>query len=143
MSATILYENSEPIIVEATPQGEDLWLDDPALKSAAGWEIKAEGICREDICIPLPKSREGAFIQGDGVERRFNLTAFARYLDQPVAVDIRHAIWSFGPSSQELRDQLLSLEAPDFSLPDMVNGRTYALSDFRGKKVLLLLWASW
>jgi peroxiredoxin len=37
---------------------------------------------------------------------------------------------------------LSSLAAPDFTLPDM-NGKLHSLSDFRGKKVLLLTWASW
>jgi len=37
---------------------------------------------------------------------------------------------------------LSSLKAPDFTLPDM-NGKARSLSDFRGKKVLLLTWASW
>ncbi len=32
--------------------------------------------------------------------------------------------------------------APDFALPDR-EGRTVRLSDFRGKRVLLLTWASW
>jgi cytochrome oxidase Cu insertion factor (SCO1/SenC/PrrC family) len=32
--------------------------------------------------------------------------------------------------------------APDFTLADM-EGKKYSLSDFRGKKVLLALWATW
>jgi cytochrome c-type biogenesis protein len=40
------------------------------------------------------------------------------------------------------RQGLSSFDAPDFTLPDM-NGNTHSLSDFRGKKVLLLTWASW
>jgi peroxiredoxin len=37
---------------------------------------------------------------------------------------------------------LRSLEAPDFTLPD-VDGNPVSLSNFRGKKVLLASWASW
>ena len=33
-------------------------------------------------------------------------------------------------------------QAPDFALPDR-QGNIVHLSDFRGKKVLLLAWASW
>jgi peroxiredoxin len=36
----------------------------------------------------------------------------------------------------------MTVEAPDFSLPNM-EGELIRLSDFRGKKVLLLTWASW
>jgi peroxiredoxin len=39
-------------------------------------------------------------------------------------------------------DALRSLEAPDFTLPDL-EGRRHSLSDQRGKKVLLVTWASW
>ncbi|TAK76433.1 MAG: redoxin domain-containing protein [Dehalococcoidia bacterium] len=34
------------------------------------------------------------------------------------------------------------LDAPDFELPDL-DGRMHRLSDRRGKKVVLALWASW
>ena len=33
-------------------------------------------------------------------------------------------------------------EAPDFTLPDAA-GRLHRLSEHRGKKVLLVTWASW
>ena len=32
--------------------------------------------------------------------------------------------------------------APNFTLPDL-NGKPHTLADFRGKKVLLVTWASW
>ena len=32
--------------------------------------------------------------------------------------------------------------APDFSLPDW-QGKQISLSDFKGKKIMLLTWASW
>ncbi len=32
---------------------------------------------------------------------------------------------------------------PDFSLPDIFTGKTYTMKDFKGKIVLLNLWASW
>ena len=37
---------------------------------------------------------------------------------------------------------LESRVAPDFSVPDR-QGRNVRLSDFRGKKVLVVTWASW
>ena len=37
---------------------------------------------------------------------------------------------------------LTSLDAPDFSLPDL-DGKMHSLSEHRGKKVLLVSWASW
>ena len=32
---------------------------------------------------------------------------------------------------------------PDFTLPDIATGKPVSLSDFRGKKVLLIHFASW
>ena len=32
---------------------------------------------------------------------------------------------------------------PDFTLPDIATGKPTSLSDFRGKKVLLIQFASW
>jgi hypothetical protein len=34
-----------------------------------------------------------------------------------------------------------SVEAPDFTLPDL-DGRMHSLSDYRGRKVVLFTWAS-
>ncbi|HSY78461.1 MAG TPA: redoxin domain-containing protein [Verrucomicrobiae bacterium] len=34
------------------------------------------------------------------------------------------------------------MQAPDFELPDL-DGKLHRLSDYRGKKVFLLAWASW
>ncbi|MCA9830222.1 MAG: redoxin domain-containing protein [Dehalococcoidia bacterium] len=50
--------------------------------------------------------------------------------------------WAFGESSETRNDALDSLIAPDFSLPDLSGGE-HRLSDYRGKKVILLAWASW
>lgn len=38
--------------------------------------------------------------------------------------------------------RLASLEAPDFTLPDL-DGRPHSLSDYRGQKILLAAYASW
>jgi cytochrome oxidase Cu insertion factor (SCO1/SenC/PrrC family) len=72
----------------------------------------------------------------------FNLSAFARMLHQPVAHDELFATWYFGPRPEAQNNYLQSLDAPNFTLPDM-DGKPHSLSDFRGKKVLIVTWASW
>jgi peroxiredoxin len=47
-----------------------------------------------------------------------------------------------GVGAQTRRAALVSLEAPDFSLPDLA-GRRHTLSEHRGRKVLLVAYASW
>jgi hypothetical protein len=51
-------------------------------------------------------------------------------------------VWVLGQAARDRSTALASLEAPDFALPDP-SGRVHRLSDHRGKKVLLVTWASW
>ncbi len=51
-------------------------------------------------------------------------------------------MWAVGESHAALGERLDSLDAPDFTLPDL-DGRGWSLRDFRGRKVFLLAWASW
>ncbi len=60
---------------------------------------------------------------------------------EPVAHDEALSTWYFGLRSDQ-RQNLSSLEAPNFTLAD-IEGKPHSLSDFRGKKILLITWASW
>jgi hypothetical protein len=62
--------------------------------------------------------------------------------DRPVAVDREEAVAYLGVSAATRGARLASLEAPDFSLPDL-DGRRHSLSAHRGRKVLLVAYASW
>jgi hypothetical protein len=61
---------------------------------------------------------------------------------RPVAVDPDERAAYLGVTARARADALGSLEAPDFTLPD-VDGRRHSLSEHRGKKVLLVAYASW
>ena len=61
---------------------------------------------------------------------------------RPVAVDLDEQAAYLGVSAAERAKALASLEAPDFTLPDL-DGRMHSLSRQRGKKVLLVDYASW
>ena len=139
MATTIIYDDLPFTSVSAEARGEDLWITLEELTAATGWVRKPQGLCLGDRCVPIPPARKNAFVSPDG---RFNLAEFARYLEQPVVHDDTAAVWLFGRAAATRRDALRSLEAPDFRLPDL-DGALHALSDYRGKKVLLLSWASW
>ena len=68
--------------------------------------------------------------------------ALAAAGDRPLAVDHEERVAYLGVSAAERAARLASLEAPDFSLPDLA-GRRHALSEHRGRKVLLVAYASW
>ena len=140
MSVTILYKEQPPFPVMATAAGDDLWLTLDELRSATGWELRPEGVCREGQCVPIPQGRERDFVREKPA--RFNLAALARWLEQPALHDDVHGVWFFGEAARVRREALRSLQAPDFTLPDL-EGRMHSLADYRGKKIFLVSWASW
>jgi hypothetical protein len=56
--------------------------------------------------------------------------------------DPEQRVWSFAPVPATRPSFVDQAYAPDFALPDR-QGKMVRLSDFRGKKVLLVTWASW
>ena len=139
--ATIIYDDRVSEISAAHEEAGQLWIITADLKRATGFEVKPQGVCRDELCFPVPKSREPDFVRQGAGKSWFNLVAFAQLLEQPIAHDKGLSVWYFGLRSDQ-RLVLSSLKAPDFTLPDR-NGKAHSLSDFRGKKVLLLTWASW
>ncbi|MBM3534549.1 MAG: hypothetical protein FJX60_16095 [Alphaproteobacteria bacterium] len=122
----------------ASTEGESLWLPAVALSMATGWELKPEGFCRDEICVPLSRGRESEFRRGEEVDA----AKLFRYAGQPLAASRDKSVWSFGTSAAIRSSALESLEAPDIGLPDLA-GKVHRISDHRGKKVFLSTWASW
>ncbi len=143
--AVVLYEDKATDVGAAklaAAQPNDLWITLTDLKTATGFVNKPQGVCRDELCFPLPKKRRAQFLQTEGKMTWFNLTEFARLLKQPVAHDAEHATWYFGLRSDVQNSYTSNFKAPNFTLPDK-NGKLHSLSDFRGKKVLIVTWASW
>jgi hypothetical protein len=105
------------------------------VERATGWQHQPEGMCREGVCIPL---RDPAVQQGD----RLDLTRLAAALRRPFALDTAESVAYLGPAAADRAEPLASLRAPDFTLPDL-DGRLHTLGAQRGKKVLLVAYASW
>ena len=89
---------------------------------------------------------DGTFtlVDGDHVSTvaASTVDALAAAGDRPLAVDRDEGVAYIGASAIARAAQLASLEAPDFRLPDL-DGRLHSLSEHRGKKVLLVAYASW
>ncbi len=122
--------------VTAEDDGSAIRLPEAALREALGWERKPEGLCRGDVCVPVDP--HPGLVNEDGVD----LERFAELLERPIAIDRETAVASLGASvvsGHELRELLM---APDFRLPDLA-GKLHSLSEQRGKKVLLVAYASW
>ncbi len=122
--------------VAASLRGDSVRIAPGELASELGWTLRPEGLCRGDLCIPVMD--RDALVDRDGVD----LAAFAELLGRPLALDLGERAAALGTSCAERRRDLASLEAPDFTLPDL-EGRPHSLSEQRGKKVLLIAYASW
>src|SRR5437867_3775381 len=128
LSGTAVEEEAD----SATSDRNDLWLSLPELTRITGWELKPEGACRGDACVPIPGDRSETFVRGDGSDTQFNLAAFARLLGAPVLHHATPDVWYIGEDSGTRSERTVSLEAPDFELPDIEGGR-HRLSEYRGK----------
>lgn len=104
---------------------DTLDIDAATFRAGTGWEIKPEGACKGEVCVPLP----------DG----FSVSHAAERLGMAVVSDDaagRHAV---GPESLGGR-ALTTAEAPDVTLQDL-DGNDVRLADFRGEKVVIVAWA--
>ena len=138
----IIYDDVATEVSAAPASSSDLWITTGDLTRATRFVIKPQGVCRDELCFPLPKNRKAEFVSKKGTTTWFNLSAFAKLIRQPVVVDQKNGVWYFGARDAEQNGYLASLEAPNFTLPDL-KGKLHSLADFRGKKVLLVTWASW
>ncbi len=125
--------------VAADIQNGHVLIASDALKRGLGWELKPEGLCKDEICVPV---RDRGALVPDAEDAGVDLAAFAAALGRPLAVEPDARVAALGVAAGERASQLATLEAPDFELPDL-SGQTHRLSDHRGKKVLLIAYASW
>jgi hypothetical protein len=137
-AATALYGERSVALDRIQPDpkrsSDALWVRKADLPRINDFELKPQGACRADVCIPISKDMtHGEY---------FNLTAFARKVGESVVADSETKVWSFGEIPALRGGFLGSRIAPDFAVPDR-KGRVIHLSDFRGKKVLVVTWASW
>ena len=93
--------------------------------SGTGWDIKPEGACKGEVCVPLP----------DG----YSAAHAADRLGMAIVHDDASSLVAFGPESLNGR-ALVTAQAPEVVLPDL-DGNAFHLSSLRGKKVVVVAWA--
>ena len=83
--------------------------------------------------------RSKAALQLDG---GYDLMASAKALGRASIVDVEARLVAVAADPRRRRAAMYELEAPDFVLPDL-DGVDRALSDWHGRKRLLVAFASW
>ena len=109
-----------------------LHVDPAAFERLTGWAIRPEGACKGDRCVPLPAAATAG--------GRVDVRALAGRLGMPLVHDEAAGLWCLGPEAGGRA--LADARAPDLALPDLA-GREFHLGTLRGRKVLLVAWASW
>jgi hypothetical protein len=131
-TATVLFGENAVALDKVRAINQELWVQKQDLPRINEFEVKPQGACRADVCIPLSKTLKN----GDW----FNLTGFAHKIGETVVAD--QNVYSFGEIPVLRGGFYNSRIAPDFAVPDR-KGKLVHLSDFRGKKTLVITWASW
>lgn len=134
---TIMTMDERHEVQPARVEKDRLWLSTADTHRVTGFELKPEGLCRDVLCVPVPRGDKSFVSKG-----LIDVAGFWRHMGHPAVSDRDGNTWVLGLGDDERREKLETLEAPDFTLPDL-DGRPHRLSDYRGQKVFLATWASW
>lgn len=94
-----------------------------------GWQIKPEGACKGDVCIPLTGVSDG----------EVDVRQVAETMQMPIAEAPERGLYALGPESIGGR-ALVTAKAPELELPDL-SGKRIKLSDLLGQKIMVYAWA--
>jgi peroxiredoxin len=133
----MIIDGAREIDVELRAAGDHLYITAAELHDALGWELKPEGLCRGDVCLPTQLHADLLDDRGD-----IDVAAFARVAGRACALDAAEGVAVLGEPSAERQALAAERTAPDFELPDL-DGNPVTLGEFAGKKRLLATWASW
>jgi hypothetical protein len=136
METFTIVDGERAVPIGARRQGDAVLLDAAGVKDALGWEVHDGLLCNDSMCIPLVDERA---VVRDGA---IDLAGLAGAMDRALAVDLDERAAFLGGSARERSQALAAQQAPDFALPDLA-GRPHTLAEHRGKKILLVAWASW
>jgi hypothetical protein len=133
--ATVISDGGACDVDAAFRDGRVL-VDDDALETVLGWRRKPEGLCRADVCVPVPARAE---LDHDGL---VDIVVAAGVLQRPALVDSDARAVVLGAPAGARTRALTDLRLPELTLPDL-DGNDHPLEEWRGRKRLLVAFASW
>jgi hypothetical protein len=113
-----------------------LRLTSAQLLAATEWELKPEGLCRGDSCVP---TRSRPDLEAGG---RVDLRVVADLLRRPLAIDDATGAAALGESAAARAEQLGDCRVDDLVLRDLA-GNLVEWGTLGRKKKVLVTWASW
>lgn len=140
----VLIDGNE-VGLSATQRGDEVYvaLDDFCKQiDAEAKVLEANGplaVCREDLCIPLNVSGTEDTVTVGGVLLG-RLAAFGEPLGLTWAQNNGSLVVTSG---QVVAGLGIGNTPPSFTLPDLYSGAPVSVSDYRGKKTVFYMWASW
>lgn len=134
VKAVVVTDEARPVGAER--RGERLLVAVGDLPAATGWTLEEQGLCHGEVCVPVPD--RGRLVE-DGL---VDLAVLGEVLHRPTVVDAAEGVAAMTEPAAERAAALASMVAPEVTLPDL-DDRPVSLSDFTGKKKLLVAWASW
>jgi len=139
---TVLFHDDAVQLDKTLQDPTDLWVTAEDLPRVNGFVLKPEGACLDELCVPIKQDKDSELFVRRGDDRFVCVSKLADRLGQRYAVDRDARVWSLGEVPATRRAFLEQGMAPDFTLPNL-EGAPVRLSDLRGRKVMLLTWASW
>lgn len=146
MSTLLLSVDGKPSSVQALLQEGAVFVALDAFCQRVNAEAKileAGGplaVCREDLCIPLTGSDTQDTVTVDGV-----LFGRLEAFGEPLGLSWTVANGTLLVVTEQTMSVGLGIgqKPPTFVLPDLYDGAPVAVDDYRGKKTVFYMWASW
>ena len=101
--------------------------------AVTGWDAKPEGMCRGEVCVPAPGALDNGIVD---VER-----AAAR-LGMPIVHDSQRGVWALGAATATGRALASAVARFPSSLIDAM-GNAFDFASLRGRRIIMVAWASW
>jgi len=136
----IVLVRDKTVVVEHILQAPGLWVSPEDLTRINGFVLKPEGACLDDLCIPL--RRDSDLLKTVDNKQWVNVAAFADLMEQAWVADDDTRVWSFGEMPVTRQSMFANAKAPEFEIQDR-QGNVVRMSDFKGKKALIITWSSW
>lgn len=136
MTSTVVITDTGTTTIDAVLDDDAVRVHPSVLDAVFGWHLEPQGMCRGDVCIPLPAQAK------PGPDGLVDLQVIASVLGRPSASDTDAGVVAVGVEQAVRRQALRDLALPEFTLPDL-DGAPVSSASWRERKHLVLAFSSW